>query len=233
MNFETEWALVSDTVLRYCRRRVGDHHLAEDICQETALRACRGYTNFRRGCSFLTWVLTIASNEVADALKQRAKKQMLALDQVAEPSWEAPASTEQQAEWLQQAIQDAVKREMLADLEADVLRTHLEHPDTAWDVLGKKLGMTANYGAVCFHRARRKFRQYLLLNRPGLFGGVARIREAYERAKAEDAAERLSAEEAQVFHAVSLEKRTDRLPTNWRSLLLSACAKVAVFLDCP
>lgn len=233
MDFETEWGLVAEAVLRYCRRRISDHHLAEDVYQATALRACRGHASFRRKCSFLTWVLRIASNEVADAFAQRARGQVVPLDQVAEPSVEAPASVERHAEWIRQAIQDASKRGLLSEDEADVLRTQLEHPDATWDELGAALGVTANHGAVRSHRARRKFRQYLLLHRPELFGGFGPIREASERAQHAKAAEQLSEEEAQVFRAVVFEKRTDQLPTTWRSLLLSACGKVAIFLDCP
>ena len=59
-------------VLRYLRYSVGDEGLAEDLAQETFLRAARGMEAFRGEASPRTWVRRIAANVLRDYWRGRA-----------------------------------------------------------------------------------------------------------------------------------------------------------------
>jgi len=61
-----------DVVYRYVLFRMGDRSFAEDVAQETFVRACRhaGSYDARRG-RVATWLLTIARNAAIDAIRVR------------------------------------------------------------------------------------------------------------------------------------------------------------------
>lgn len=56
------------TVLRSAYFYTGDRHLAEDISQETFLRAYRSWTKFRGDSSVRTWLIKITVNVCRDKL---------------------------------------------------------------------------------------------------------------------------------------------------------------------
>src|ERR1700710_929878 len=59
----------------------GDLHLADDLAQETFLKAWRKLSTFRGGAKFSTWLFGIAFNEFRGAARQRKE---LALEDLAE-----------------------------------------------------------------------------------------------------------------------------------------------------
>ncbi|HEY0309109.1 MAG TPA: sigma-70 family RNA polymerase sigma factor [Acidobacteriaceae bacterium] len=56
-------------VLRYVMFSINDQDLAETITQDCFLKAYRGRANFRGDCSVSTWLISIASNLVRDAVR--------------------------------------------------------------------------------------------------------------------------------------------------------------------
>ena len=66
-------------VWRFLRDLVGDADLAQDLTQETFVRAFRQLRSFRFRSKFSTWLFRIARNVGIDALRSRARQENLLL----------------------------------------------------------------------------------------------------------------------------------------------------------
>src|SRR5438046_10295795 len=83
--FERFYESHSGVVLAFLRRRAGRDR-ADDLFQETFLRALRAYGRLEHGEYLRAWVLTIAANALIDA----ARRDRPAAELVVEPAGEEP-----------------------------------------------------------------------------------------------------------------------------------------------
>lgn len=78
---------VTPALLRYLERYVGNHGVAEELCQETLLRMSAGYGAFAGRSSVKTWAFSIASRVAADHFRGAERRtRIVDVDDVAEPA---------------------------------------------------------------------------------------------------------------------------------------------------
>ncbi len=65
---------LSQPLLRYLQRYVGDPAVAEDLLQETLIRIARGLPGFNARASVKTWAFSIATRVAADHYRQPANR---------------------------------------------------------------------------------------------------------------------------------------------------------------
>lgn len=132
----------------YFLRTANDEHLAEDLSQETFLRAFRSALLFRGESTVRTWLFSIARNVLAGYLRKRGQ----------------PMSELSEADVA--VVQDDVATQL------DIGGALQQLPVTAREMLvlvdvlgftpadaGDALGLTANAARVRLHRARSLFRK--------------------------------------------------------------------------
>ena len=89
--FERFYEAHKDEVLSVLRRRAGRDR-ADDLFQETFLRALRAYARLEHGEHLRAWVLTIATNAIVDAARRDRPSEELAVEPAGED--ERPAIEE-------------------------------------------------------------------------------------------------------------------------------------------
>ena len=89
--FERFYEAHKGEVLAFLRRRAGRDR-ADDLFQETFLRALRGYGRLEHGEQLRAWVLTIATNALVDAARRERPTAELSIEPAGED--ERPAVEE-------------------------------------------------------------------------------------------------------------------------------------------
>ncbi|HEU5078714.1 MAG TPA: RNA polymerase subunit sigma-70 [Opitutaceae bacterium] len=77
---EEDFARYQSELRLHCYRMMGSFHDAEDLTQETLLRAFRGWTKFKRQTSVRRWLYRIATNACLNALEKRSNRRRLLPD---------------------------------------------------------------------------------------------------------------------------------------------------------
>jgi RNA polymerase sigma-70 factor (ECF subfamily) len=94
-------------LLAHCYRMLGSLDEAEDLVQETYLRAWRSHTGFEGRSSVRVWLYRIATNACLTALEQRGRRALPSGLGAPSDDPAAPAVTESEVSWLE-PIPDAL-----------------------------------------------------------------------------------------------------------------------------
>jgi RNA polymerase sigma-70 factor, ECF subfamily len=151
----------SRNVFRLAFRMTGNEEDAEDVVQETFLKAYRSLERFGGQAEFSTWLHRIAANCSVDVLRRRAPREARTLP-IEEEAVEAARTVAPDRALFGTEIRDRVARSLdgLSAMErtAFVLR-HFEGRTTA--EIGKTLGVRTGAAKNCVFRAVAKLRRDL------------------------------------------------------------------------
>ena len=149
-------------------RMVRDRELAEDLAQETFVKALNAIESYRPEFKFSSWIFKIANNAAIDQLRRR-ELDTLSLD--GSPHAETPEAIEATALQIgdrqETALEEVEARELGGEIEAAIARLRpeyrscilLRHVDgrpyeEIAEILGLPLGTVKTY----IHRARNELR---------------------------------------------------------------------------
>ena len=143
-----------DQFLGYIRKRIDDPELAEDILQDSLLRATRAATGLRDDDRLIPWFYRILQNAITDAYRRRSvERRHLVASGGEEPSIE-PEDEATLCDCFR-ALVPTLKSEYAELIETVELGG--ESPEAA----AQRLGITSNNLKVRRHRARQALRRRL------------------------------------------------------------------------
>jgi RNA polymerase sigma-70 factor (ECF subfamily) len=140
--------------LGYIRKRIDDPELAEDILQDSLLRALRAAPDLRHEERLIPWFYRVLQNAVVDAYRRRGAEQARV---VAAEAPDIAAEPEDDAELCAcfERLIPTLKSEYADVIQA--IELGQEPPEAAAD----RLGITPNNLKVRRHRARQALRRRL------------------------------------------------------------------------
>lgn len=153
-NIEAHLLSAREQFLGYIRKRVDDPELAEDILQDSLLRATRAATELRDEERLVPWFYRVLQNAIVDAYRRRGVEQAhVVVTEVPEVAAEPEEDSELCACF--EKLIPGLKSEY-ADL-IQALDLGNESPEAA----ASRLGITSNNLKVRRHRARQALKRKL------------------------------------------------------------------------
>jgi RNA polymerase sigma-70 factor (ECF subfamily) len=149
-------------VYRHVYRFCPDHDTADDLAQETFVRAYTSLQTFREEFRFSGWLLTIATNLALNHLK-RQKRQVSTEDYpieeiIADPNPRADPARNLSDKEIRSKLAEAIDR-LPPDFKAVfILRVY---EDLSYDQIAKRLGIEAGTVMSRLFRARSKLKKAL------------------------------------------------------------------------
>jgi RNA polymerase sigma-70 factor, ECF subfamily len=153
-------------VREFCARRIGDPIRAEDLAQDTFVRAFERIDSFRRGAAFWPWISTIARNLCIDELRHRGRireeGRQLAENGEPTPPFSDPTSDAALAEDTQRIIGVALSAAMdrLSDHDRALVWSH-DVEQSSWHEVARRNRTSLDAARNSAWRARRLLRSVL------------------------------------------------------------------------
>ncbi len=150
--FDEIYRLYAADLYRYLLRLTGDSALAEDILQDTMLKAFTGIDKFRGDCSMKTWLCTLARNLWRDHLK-KAENRNLPLEE----SWGIADGSDLESQMADKAQAMAIHRLLhrLDEPYKEIFSLRI-FAELSFREIGEVFGKTENWARVSFFRAKKK-----------------------------------------------------------------------------
>lgn len=147
-----------ETFVAFTRKRVGDPHLAEDLVQESLVKALGSGRKPVAGENTVAWFYRILRRTIIDLYRRRAARSR-ALDQFEQDLAESPSRSDAR-------VLCACFRRLLPAV-PEAYRELLERIDLQGEepgIVAQELGLTRNNLTVRLYRARRYLRDALSTN---------------------------------------------------------------------
>lgn len=153
-DFERIYAEYYDAVYGYCLRLTHNHHLAEEVTQESFFKALKAIDSFHGECRLQVWLCQIAKNTYFSLLKKRKHTAPM------EGDWPDPADLEERLGDKEEALQIHRVLHTLPEPYREVfwLRTFGE---LSFSQIGGLFEKTESWARVTYHRARLKIKEEL------------------------------------------------------------------------
>jgi RNA polymerase sigma-70 factor (ECF subfamily) len=149
-----------EEILRYLRRVIGQAGDAEDLSQETFLRACRAYGGLPADANVRAWLFTIATNLAKNHFRSEARRRQAygrvkaAAPQGAGGTAEARLDIRETGALLEKIIHGLPLKQRLAF-------TQRKLHDMDYEVIGASLGCSEESARAHVFQALRKIRKGL------------------------------------------------------------------------
>src|SRR6266571_4988366 len=137
--------------------RSGDEQAADDLVQETFIRAFRAVDRFRNQCQFRTWLLTIGGNVLKDASRRAKRALVVPLDDGLRATDGDPHERTVAVE-LEARLQQGLEQLPRMQREVFLLRAQqvMEYDDIA-----AALGTSPGAARVHYHHAVKRLKEHL------------------------------------------------------------------------
>ena len=145
----------------HIRRLIVDHDLAQDVLQDTFIKAYQNFHQFKQDSQLYTWLYRIATNEALQQLNKM--KRMQKSDDDAEYQLQnlVAENAESDAEEIQLLLQKAIQT--LPEKQKLVF-TMRYYDDLPYDEISKILDMSVGTLKTNYHYAKQKVEDYVKNN---------------------------------------------------------------------
>lgn len=159
-------------------RLTGNSAEAEDLVQESFLRAYRFFHRYDPGLPFASWLYRIMTNAHVDSVRRRSRLRTTSLEQAGadgSTAWELPDQTPAPDRvMMDQALGEPVQKALNAmtpEFRTAVLLADVE--GMAYDEIAEVMQTSVGTVRSRIHRGRRQLRNHLLRHSPQAYQGFA------------------------------------------------------------
>lgn len=144
----------AQTVYRYLFSKTHDHHLSEELTQETFYQAVRSINRYDGTCKISTWLCSIAKNQLYVYRRKHPEMEEWEGEDLTVPSAENDVLSESNRVELMKKLHECQEpyREIL------YLRLF---GNLSFKEIGEIMGKTENWARVTFYRGKEKLRKEL------------------------------------------------------------------------
>ena len=152
--------LYSEPLYWQIRRMVGSHDDANDILQNTFLKAWGSLENFRGEAKLSTWLYKIAVNESLSFLEREKRRDAVSLDSDETPSYVLALYADDSVDGA--ALQQKLMRAIASLPEKQRIVFNMKYfDDMKYEQMSEILGTSVGALKASFHLATKKIEQYI------------------------------------------------------------------------
>ncbi len=144
----------------HIRKIVIDHDDADDVLQNTFIKAWKGLANFNELSALYTWLYRIATNESLMLLRERARKNNVSIEDV---QYKLAESLHQDLHFKGDEIQRRLQAAILLLPEKQRIVFNMRYYDeTPYEAMSEILETSVGALKASYHHAAKKIEDYVL-----------------------------------------------------------------------